>query len=215
MKRLFALLLLASASACVPAVPVAPTTTPTPRGAPQWVVEPGDVIRLRIWLAPDQSGDLPVNERGQVLVPTVGHLNVAGLTPAAAEAAIVRGYAARLDSSRVEVTFLRPVSVVGGVKAPGVQLADPSASVLSLIARAGGPTRPGGDLRAYLLRIGDPVREISTADRVSDLGLRSTDQLYAQDPPFAVRNEIAIRTVTEVLSIVGSIVTIVLLITRK
>jgi protein involved in polysaccharide export with SLBB domain len=213
-KRLLVLLLI-SLTACVPSVPVPPQTAPTPRGASPWTVEPGDVIRLHVWLSPEQSGDLLVNERGQVLVPTVGRLNVAGLTPIAAEGAIVRGFANRLDSTRVEVTFLRPVSVVGGVKTPGVQLADPSTSVLSLLSRAGGPTRPGGDLRAYLLRIGEPVREISPADRVSDLGIRSTDQLYAQDPPFAVRNEIAIRTVTEVISILGSIVTIVLLITRQ
>jgi polysaccharide export outer membrane protein len=203
------------AAACVPSVPEAPTVAPAPRNAPQWVVESGDVIRLRVWLSPEASGDLPVNERGVVLVPTVGRMTVTGLSPTAVESQIVRGFAGRLDSSRVEVTFLRPVAVVGGVKTPGVQLADPSASVLSLIARAGGPTRPGGDVRAFLIRIGEPVREISPGDRVSDLGIRSTDQLYAQDPPFAVRNEIAIRTVTEVLSIVGSIVTIVLLITRN
>jgi protein involved in polysaccharide export with SLBB domain len=208
----FRVLALLTLTACVPSVPVAPPAAPGPR-ANQWLVEPGDVIRLRVWLAPDQSGDLPVNERGQVLVPTIGRMTVAGLTPLAVESDIVRKFASRLDSSRVEVTFLRPVSVVGGVKTPGIQLADPSASVLSLIARSGGPIRPGGDLRVYLLRIGDPVREISTADRVSDLGIRSTDQLYTEDPPFAVRNEIAIRTVTEAVSIVGSIVTIVLLIT--
>ena len=112
------------------------------------------------------------------------------------------------------MTFLRPVSVLGGVKTPGIQLADPSASVLSLVSRAGGPLKPGGDLRAFLLRSGEPVREISVADRVSDLGIRSTDQLYVQDPPFVVRNEIAIRSAFEVLQFVGSIVTLVVL-TRR
>ncbi len=214
-RKFFAVMVPLVLVACVPAVPVAPSAAPVPRGATQWLVESGDVIRLRVWLAADQSGDLPVNERGQILIPTVGRLQVAGLTPIQAESQIIRSLSARLDSSRVEVTFLRPVAVLGGVRGPGVQLADPSATVLSLIARAGGPTRPGGELRAYLLRIGEPVREISTADRVADLGIRASDQLYAQDPPFAVRNEIAIRLITEVVSIVGSLVTIVLLITRK
>ncbi|MEP6617706.1 MAG: polysaccharide biosynthesis/export family protein [bacterium] len=196
---------------CVPPIPVTPEIQPVARGTNQWLVESGDVIRLRTWLTTDQSGDLPVNERGQVLVPNVGRLTVVGLSPAAVETQIVRAYAGRLDSSRVEVTFLRPVSVVGGVKSAGVQLADPSSSVLSLISRAGGPIRSGGDLRAYLLRVGEPTREISTADRVSELGIRSTDQLYVQDPPFVIRNQVAITSVFEVLSFVSSTLTILFL----
>jgi polysaccharide export outer membrane protein len=199
---------------CVPAVPLAPTVQPTARNANLWLVEPGDVIRLRVWLASDQSGDLAVNERGQVLVPTVGRLIVAGLTPSVVESQIVRAYSTRLDSSKVEVLFLRPVSVVGGVKVPGIQLADPSATVLSLISRAGGPLRPGGDLHAYLLRIGEPTHEISTADRVSDIGIRSSDQLYVQDPPWIVRNEIAVRSVFEALQFVSTALTIVLLVRK-
>ena len=209
-----AALALLGAMACVPAIPVAPTVQPVPRGQALWVVEPGDVIRLKVWLSADESGDLPVNERGQVLVPTVGRITVAGLAPAAVQAAIIRGFAGRLDSTKVEVTFLRPVSVLGGVRVPGLQLADPSASVLSLISRAGGPLRPGGDVRAFLLRIGEDPHEISVGDRVSDLGIRSTDQLYVQDPPFVVRNEIAIRSVFEALQVISTIVTIIV-VTRR
>ncbi|MDB4915649.1 MAG: polysaccharide export protein [Gemmatimonadetes bacterium] len=210
----FSLVALIALSACVPAVPLPPTVQPTPRAANEWIVEPGDVIRLRVWLSVDQSGDIPVNERGQILVPTVGRLSVAGSTPPVVESLILRAYAARLDSSKVEVLFLRPVSVLGGVKNPGIQLADPSATVLSLISRAGGPLRPGGDLRAYLLRIGEPTREISLADHVSDLGIRAADQLYVQDPPFVVRNEIAIRSAFELLQVVSTVITLIVLVRR-
>jgi len=213
--RYVALLATVALAACIPAIPVPPSVQPLTHGASQWLVEPGDVIRQRVWMSPEQSGDLPVNERGQVLVPTVGRLTVTGMTPSAVESAILKSYSGRLDSSRIEVTFLRPVSVVGGVKLPGIQLADPSASVLSLIARAGGPNHPGGDLRAFLLRVGEPVHEISTGDRVSDLGIRSTDQLYAMDPPFIVRNDIGVRTTIESVQLVGSILTLILLITRR
>ena len=200
---------------CVPTIPLAPEVQPVARGTNQWLVEPGDVIRLRTWLTTDQSGDLPVNERGQVLVPNVGRLTVVGLSPAAVEVQIVRAYSGRIDSSRVEVTFLRPVSVVGGVKTAGVQWADPSASVLSLISRAGGPIRAGGDLRAFLLRVGETTHEISTADRVSDLGIRSTDQLYVQDPPFVIRNQAAIQSVFEILNFLSTSVTIFFIVRRS
>lgn len=202
-----------SLSGCVPAVPVAPTVQPAPHTS-QWRVEPGDVIRLRTWLATDQSGDLPVNERGFVLVPNVGRLTVVGLTPEAVESQIVRAYASRLDSSRVEVTFLRPVSVVGGVKAASVQLADPSTTVISLIARSGGPVSLGGNLRVFVLRTGDATREVSTADRVSDLGIRSSDQLYIQDPPFIVRNAVAVQTVLQALGLISTAASLIVLVTR-
>ena len=195
-----------SLSACVPAIPLPPTVQPTPRAANEWLVEPGDVVRLRVWLSLDQSGDIPVNDRGQILVPTVGRLNVGGSTPPMVENTIIRAYAARLDSSKVEVMVLRPVSVLGGVKSPGIQLADPSATVLSLITRAGGPLRSGGDLRAYLLRIGEPTREISLADHVADIGIHAADQLYVQDPPFAIRNESVIRSTLELLQVVITLV---------
>ena len=209
-----ALLLTLATGACVPSIPLPPVVQPVATGDRKWLVEPGDVIRLRTWLTTDQSGDLPVNERGEVLIPTVGRLNVLGLTPAAVEAAVVRAYNNRIDSTRVDVTFLRPVSVLGGVKTPGVQLADPSVSVLSLISRAGGPTRAGGDMHVYLLRVGEPTHEISIADRVSDLGIRSTDQLYAKDPTFVVRNEAAVRSAYEVLQILATTLTLVVLIRR-
>ena len=199
---------------CVPAVPVAPSVQPAPRGASQWQVESGDVMRLHVWGGEAQSGDLEVNERGEVLIPTIGRMNVVGLTPAAVEARILRSYAGRIDSSKVEVTFLRPISVVGGVRVPGIVLSDPSQSVLSLVSKAGGPSRAGGDLRVFLLRINEPVREVSSADRVADLGIRSTDQLYVQDPPFAVRNQPAIQAVFTGLQFISSILALIF-ITRR
>ena len=93
---------------------------PTPRGAYPWTVEAGDIVRLKNWSAPDQSGDLPVNERGIVLVPTVGSLDVQGLTADSLQQRIVRAFSGRIDPSRVDVQLFRPITVTGGVKNPSV-----------------------------------------------------------------------------------------------
>ena len=66
--------------ACSSGVPRGADIAPVPHGTYSWSVEPGDVVRLKNWSAPEQSGDLTVNERGVVLVPTVGQLNVEGLS---------------------------------------------------------------------------------------------------------------------------------------
>jgi protein involved in polysaccharide export with SLBB domain len=195
-------------------VPRGARIAPTPRGTYAWTVEPGDIVRLKNWNAPEQSGDLPVNERGTVLVPTVGTLTVQGLTSDSLTQRIVRAFAGRIDPSRVDVQLFRPITVTGGVKNPSVQVVDGSTSVLSLVAKAGGTIRPGGDSRVYVVRTGEETREVSVADRVADLGVRSSDQLYVQDPPFVVRNELAIRSAYELVQFGLGLLTIYYLIRR-
>ena len=204
-------MLLACAVACTPSVPRS-GIAPTPRGADSWMVEAGDIVRLKNWSAPEQSGDLPVNERGVVLVPTVGTLTVQGLTSDSLERAIVRAFSGRIDPSRVDVQLFRPITVAGGVKNPSVQLVDGSTSVLSLVAKAGGAIRTGGDSRVFVVRASAPTRDVSVADRVGDLGVRSSDQLYVQDPPFVVRNEMAIRSAYELVQFALGLLTIYYLI---
>jgi len=203
--------LLVATVACTPSVPRA-GIAPTPRGAESWTVEAGDIVRLKNWSAPEQSGDLPVNERGVVLVPTVGSLTVQGFTSDSLERVIVRAFAGRIDASRVDVQLFRPITVAGGVKNPSVQLVDGSTSVLSLVAKAGGAIRPGGDSRVFIVRASAPTREVSVADRIGDLGVRSSDQLYVQDPPFVVRNEMAIRSAYELVQFALGLLTIYYLI---
>ena len=204
-------MLLVGTVACTPSVP-RPGIAPTPRGSESWTVEAGDIVRLKNWSAPEQSGDLPVNERGVVLVPTVGSLTVQGFTSDSLERVIVRAFAGRIDASRVDVQLFRPITVAGGVKNPSVQLVDGSTSVLSLVAKAGGAIRPGGDSRVFIVRASAPTREVSVADRIGDLGVRSSDQLYVQDPPFVVRNEMAIRSAYELVQFALGLLTIYFLI---
>ena len=186
-----------------------------PRGTYSWSVEPGDIVRLKNWSAPEQSGDLTVNERGVVLVPTVGQLEVQGLSPDSLERRIVRAFAGRIDASRVDVALLRNITVTGGVKNPSVQLVEGSASVLSLVAKAGGAIKTGGDAKVYVVRPGQATREVSVADRVGDLNVKATDQLYVQDPPFAVRNEMNIRAAYEFVQFMATLVTIYFLVRDK
>lgn len=212
--RASAFLLLVSAAACTPATPRSSSVMPVPRGN-TWVVEPGDMIRLKNWGAPEQSGDLIVNERGTVLIPTVGQLPVQGISPDSLERRIVRAFTGRVDASRVDVQLFRPITVTGGVKNPSVQLVDAPTSVLSLVAKSGGAIRPGGDNKVYVVRPGEPTREVSVADRIGDLGIRASDQLYVQDPPFAVRNELTIRSAYELVQFSATLLTIYYLIRRN
>jgi len=196
-------------------VPHSADIAPVPRGTFAWTVEPGDVLHLRNWSAPEQSGDLTVNERGVVLVPTVGQLTVQGLTADSLQQRIAHAFAGRIDASRVDVQLLRPITVTGGVRSPNVQLVDGATSVLSLIAKSGGALKGGGDTKVYVVRPGQATREVSVADRVGDIGVRASDQLYVQDPPFAVRNEMNIRAAYEFVQFMATLVTIYYLVKQK
>jgi len=210
-----ALLLLVSAAACAPATPRGGALAPAPRGTYAWAVEPGDVVRLKNWGAPEQSGDLIVNERGTVLVPTVGALPVQGITTDSLQNRIAKAFSGRVDASRVDVQVLRPISVTGGVKQPSVQLADASTSVLSLMTKAGGAIRVGGDSRVFRVRAGEPTRELSMGDRIGDLDFRASDQLYVQDPSFAVRNDVAIRAAYAIVQFGATLVTMFYLVRQN
>jgi hypothetical protein len=72
--------------------------------------------------------------------------------------------------------------------------------------------RTGGDSRVFVVRASAPTREVSVADRIGDLGVRSSDQLYVQDPPFVVRNEMAIRSAYELVQFALGLLTIYFLI---
>ena len=150
-----------------------------------------------------------------MLVPTVGQINVLGLTADSLQQRIVRAFAGRIDASRVDVQLLRAITVTGGVKSPNVQLVDGATPVLSLIAKSGGAIKTGGDAKVYLVRAGQATREVSVADRVGDIGVRASDQLYVQDPPFAVRNEMNIRAAYEFVQFMATLVTIYFLVRNK
>ena len=200
-------MLLVGVAACAPVTPRGGTLAPTPHGSTSWAVEPGDVVRLKNWGAPEQSGDLLVNDRGTVLVPTVGALPVEGISPDSLQIRIAKAFTGRVDASRVDVQVLRPISVTGGVKQPSVQLADASTSVLALMTKAGGAIRLGGDCRVFRVRPGEPTREISLGDRIGDVDFRASDQLYVQDPSFAVRNDVAIRAAYGIAQFAATLVT--------
>ncbi|MEO1679135.1 MAG: polysaccharide biosynthesis/export family protein [Pseudomonadota bacterium] len=119
-------------------------------------IQPFDTINLTVWdsepnslLTSEQDknvaiSNLRVNERGQIFVPYIGHLAVAGRTPDNARAMVEREMAAIVPSAQIQLQ-LEPgskgsVNLVGGVANPGTYpLPEQHFTVLDLIAQGGGP----------------------------------------------------------------------------
>lgn len=101
-----------------------------------------------------------VSSTGEVFMPYIGEIDVAGMSPARAREAVEARFVEVTPSAQVQLEIAESrgnmVSLVGGVAAPGAYpLRDQSATVLSLIAEGGGvpPTLNNPQIR--LIRGGE------------------------------------------------------------
>ncbi|HEX7117815.1 MAG TPA: polysaccharide biosynthesis/export family protein [Longimicrobiales bacterium] len=151
---------------------------------------PGDVIRLRIWREPDLTGEFPIAADGIVVLPKLGPLRATGQPPAALERKIIEMYGRYLRNPSIDVVFLRRINIQGAVRQPGLFPVDPTMTVGDALALAGGATPNGKPDEIELLRGGEKVTvDIDETTRISDLPIRSGDQLYVPERSWFVRNQ--------------------------
>ncbi len=125
---------------------------------PGYIMKPGDHITLSVYGGlPDQTQDLVVDTKGNIVVPGVGPVQVAGLTASAVNG-VVNGAASAIFSSAVKVyaspttTALITVFVTGPVKTPGPYQGASTDSVLAYLQRAGGIDPIRGSYRNIIVR---------------------------------------------------------------
>lgn len=161
-------------------------------------LRPGDVVRLRIWREPDLSGDFPVDESGQVVLPRLGPVSVMAISRDSLRRSLLASYTTYLKNPSIEVILLRRVNVLGAVKNPGLYPVDPTMTVADALALAGGASADGRRDRVELLRGGDKVVvKLDPGARLGDTPIRSGDQLYVPERSWFSRNQgIVIGTVS-------------------
>lgn len=164
---------------------------------------PGDRISLRIWREPDWSGQFDVDDRGIVVLPRLGQVQVDGLSVSEVRQMLTERYAEFLQTPSVEVTVLRRIGVHGEVKAPTLYWVDLTMTLRDAIAMAGGLT-PAGDTNKILVeRRGERLRfgEAETAATIA-AGLESGDQIVVERRNWFVLNTpFVISTMVSVSSI--------------
>ncbi|MGH6988543.1 MAG: polysaccharide biosynthesis/export family protein [Stellaceae bacterium] len=141
-------------------------------------IGPGDVLSVAVYdsgvgqlFAPPSTEEatygtahvtLPnatVSGAGTIAVPFAGMVRVGGLTPMEADAAIERRLGGRTVKPQILVSVVADktnvVTVTGAIHAPGRYAISPaSETLLQMIALAGGPTAPQGDIMLELTRHG-------------------------------------------------------------
>jgi polysaccharide export outer membrane protein len=101
----------------------------------------GDKIGIVVFGQPELSGEVIVDQSGNLRLPIVGDIQAVNLTPSELENSISRsleqGYVRRPVVS-VKIAEFRPIYVLGMVRTPGLYSYQHGQSVLAAIARAGG-----------------------------------------------------------------------------
>jgi polysaccharide export outer membrane protein len=159
-------------------------------------IGPRDVITLTIYAGGEKEHevDLTVSAQGRVNVPFIGSTKVEGLTPSEFEKKITRPLAADYFVNpkvniRVKEYHSLHYYISGAVKSPGLYETTSEASLLELIAKAGG-VLPGRGNVAYVMRHpaegvknGDPMKVdlqklLDRGDMSGNLSLQPGDVVY-------------------------------------
>lgn len=185
-------LLSAIATAAGAPAPLAAQTTATSIAAvdpPGFTLQPGDVVRMRIWREEDLSGDFGVDEGGRVVLPKIGPVTVVGLSADSIDRMLVNTYAEYLRNPAIEVTLLRRINIMGAVQKPGVYPVDLTMTVADALALAGGASPNGKIDEAVLVRDGERLAfDLTKSTRIAETPLQSGDQLFVPERGWLSRN---------------------------
>ena len=153
---------------------------------------PGDAVRIRAWREPQLNGDYQVDETGMVVLPLLGSVPVSGRDLRELKSSLLEGFATELRNQEIEITFLRRVSVLGGVNAPGLYLIDPTMALPDVVALAGGATESGKLAQTRVVRAGtDVTRTVSLSEPLLTQ-MTSGDQIVVPEKSWLQRNAVAL-----------------------
>jgi polysaccharide biosynthesis/export protein len=169
----------------------------TPAVASQdYLLGPGDIIRISVFKNPDLSLDARVSEAGAIGYPLVGSVPVSGLTLPAAERKIGQmlkdgGF---VLNPQVNILLTQAlgnlVSVIGDVNTAGRYSIETAGGHLSgMLAAAGGIAQTGGDFVIVSgMRSGKPFHREIDIVKMSSSGNTADDiELYGGDTLFVNR----------------------------
>lgn len=153
-----------------------------------YVVGPGDSLRIDIWGAVQARFDLTVDRNGEIAIPKVGVVKVWGLSYRQAKEVINTAIGRIYKGYELNVTLgkLRSIQVfvVGEVESPGVYSISSLGTVINALAAAGGPSRNGSLRTIKILRNGKAVQDVDlydmflSGDRSKDIRLESGDTVF-------------------------------------
>lgn len=153
----------------------------------QYLVGPGDEVRILLWGRMNEKYTLVVDRDGKVTIPVVGPISVAGMTFEEMSKKII-DQAGQITGTNVDVSMgsLRtiPIFVLGDVKRPGTYTISSLATITDALLLAGGPTEIGSMRRIELKRKDrllvtfDLYDLLLKGDKSKDMALQGGDVIF-------------------------------------
>ncbi len=170
---------------------------------------PGDLLRIRIWGQVNFSADLRVDRSGEVYLPQVGPVHVAGVPYADLDktlrAAISRVYRNFNVSAQLGQIRSIQIYVVGRARRPGTYTVSSLSTLVDALFASGGPALDGSLRHIQLKRGGQLVTDfdlydlVVNGDKSKDVVLEPGDVIYipASGPQVAVLGSVKTPAIYE------------------
>ncbi|MFH1027327.1 MAG: SLBB domain-containing protein, partial [Pseudomonadota bacterium] len=158
---------------------------------PDYQLGAGDRIVMTVWGSLEGSYELEVNRSGELVLPKVGSVKVAGTTFGQLPKLLTGHLAKVFRDFNLNVTMgklrMIKVYVVGEVKAPGDYSISSLSTLINALSAAGGPTTNGSLRLISIVRDGKQVDEVDLysfflkGDKSRDIRLQPGDTIFV--PP--------------------------------
>jgi len=155
---------------------------------PDYVIGPGDRIKVIIWGSVQGEYNLTVDRNGQINIPKVGAVHVSSLTYRQLREVLDREFSRQYTNFQMNVTLdnLRTIQiyVVGQARFPGSYAVSSLSTLVSALFAAGGPSK-SGSLRNIQVRRGNKVVGnfdmydfLLRGDKSKDIRLQPEDVIF-------------------------------------
>jgi protein involved in polysaccharide export with SLBB domain len=179
---------------------------------PDYVIGPGDELRIQVWGQVTSNNRYTVDRTGNIYIPEVGTLQVAGLTFAKVQDYLKAqmGRVFRNFDLNVNMGQLRSIQVfvVGQASRPGSYTISSLSTLTNALFATGGPSLQGSMRHIQLKRSGKVVVEfdlydlLEHGDKTNDLQLLPGDVIYIPPvgPQVAVAGSVKAPAIYELKS---------------
>jgi polysaccharide biosynthesis/export protein len=153
----------------------------------EYVVGPGDEVKILLWGRVNAQYNLLIDRNGNITVPQIGPIRVAGMTFEQMAKHLV-GQSEQIVGANIDVTMgaLKsiPIFVLGDVRRPGAYTIGSFATITDALLMAGGPSEVGSMRTVQLRRNDKVVSELDLydlllkGDKSKDKALQAGDVVF-------------------------------------
>ena len=184
---------------------------------PDYIIGPGDSIKIIIWGSVQGEYNLTVNRNGQIDIPKVGVVHVSGLTYRQLREVMDREFARQYTNFQMNVTLdnLRTIQVfvVGQARFPGSYAVSSLSTLVNALFASGGPSKSGSMRHIQVRRGGKVVTNFDMydfllrGDKSKDIRLQSEDVIFIPPigPMAAIGTPKSMKEVGEALKTIARV----------